>query len=89
MGTIATITIRIIVVIVIIIVIVVIGSHEIGLQRNGARAALLALDQCYGLGLDNFLHYAERISSVTSEQVQEAAQQVIDFDRSALAVVGP
>jgi zinc protease len=66
-----------------------IGSHEIGLQRNGARAALLALDQCYGLGLDNFLHYAERISSITAEQVQEAAYRVIDFDRSALAVVGP
>ena len=66
-----------------------IGSHEIGLQRNGARAALLALDQCYGLGLDNFLHYAERISSVTAEQVQEVARRVIDFDRSALAVVGP
>jgi len=66
-----------------------IGTHEIGLQRNAARAALLALDHCYGIGLENFLHYADRIASVTAEQVEQVARRVIDFDRSALAVVGP
>jgi zinc protease len=66
-----------------------IGTHEIGLQRNSARAALLALDTCYGLGLDNFLHYAEHVAAVTSADVREAARRVIDFDRSALAIVGP
>ncbi len=66
-----------------------IGTHEIGLQRNAARAALLALDHCYGIGLENFLRYAERISSVTADEVQAIARRVIDFDRSALAVVGP
>ncbi len=66
-----------------------IGTHEIGLQRNGARAALLALDQCYGLGLENFVHYAERVSAVTMQDVQDVARRVIDLDRCALAVVGP
>jgi len=66
-----------------------IGTHEIGLQRNGARAALLALDQCYGLGLENFLHYAERVAGVTAEDVQAVARRVIDLERGALAVVGP
>lgn len=66
-----------------------IGTHEIGLQRNGARAALLALDQCYGLGLENFLHYAERIASVTADDVQDVARRIIDLDRCSLAVVGP
>lgn len=66
-----------------------IGTHEIGLQRNGARAGLLALDALYGLGQENFLHFAERISTVTVADVQAAAQRVIDFSRSALAVVGP
>jgi zinc protease len=66
-----------------------IGSHEIGLQRNGSRAGLLALDALYGLGQENFLHFAERISAVTVEDVQAAAQRVIDFSKSALAVVGP
>ena len=66
-----------------------IGTHEIGLQRNGARAALLGLDACYGLGQDNFLHYAEHVAAVTAEDVREVARKVIDFDRSALTVVGP
>ncbi|XXF79219.1 pitrilysin family protein [Myxococcaceae bacterium GXIMD 01537] len=66
-----------------------IGTHEIGLQRNGSRAALLALDTCYGLGMDNFLHYADNVSRVTSADVLEVARRVIDFERSALALVGP
>ncbi|MFP2962892.1 M16 family metallopeptidase [Myxococcus sp. 1LA] len=66
-----------------------IGTHEIGLQRNGARAALLALDTCYGLGMENFLHYADRVAAVTAEDVREVARKVINFDRSALAIVGP
>ncbi|QRN95707.1 insulinase family protein [Archangium violaceum] len=66
-----------------------IGTHEIGLQRNGARAAILALDICYGLGLENFHHYAERVAAVTAEDVRAVARQLIDFDRGALAIVGP
>jgi zinc protease len=66
-----------------------IGTHEIGLQRNGARAALLALDTCYGLGMDNFLHYADHVAKVTAEDVREVARRVIDFERSAQVIVGP
>ncbi|OJT17766.1 peptidase M16 [Archangium sp. Cb G35] len=66
-----------------------IGTHEIGLQRNGARAALLALDACYGLGQENFLHYAERVAAVTAEDVRAVARQLIDFERGVLSHVGP
>jgi zinc protease len=66
-----------------------IGTHEIGLQRNGARAALIALDACYGLGQENFLHYAERVAAVTAEDVRAVARQLIDFERGALAIAGP
>jgi len=66
-----------------------VGAHEIGLQRNSARAALLALDHCYGVGMENFLRYSEQITRITAEDVQAVARKVIDFDRSALAVVGP
>ena len=66
-----------------------IGTHEIGLQRNGARAAVMALDQCYGLGAGRFLNYADEVSAVTAEQVQAVARRVIDPAKAALAVVGP
>ncbi|NBD07613.1 MULTISPECIES: pitrilysin family protein [Corallococcus] len=67
----------------------IIGAYEIDLQRNSARATLLALDTCYGVGLDNFLHYSEHVAKVTAEEIQEVARRVIDFDRMAMAVVGP
>jgi zinc protease len=66
-----------------------VGTHEIGLQRNGARAALLALDHLYGLGTEPFYRYAEEVLAVTPSEVQEIARKVIDFDREALAIVGP
>jgi zinc protease len=66
-----------------------IGSHEIGLQRNGARAGLMAVDQSFGLGADRYHGYAEEISRVTAESVRAVAARVIDFERSALSVVGP
>jgi zinc protease len=66
-----------------------VGTHEIGLQRNGARAALFALDGVYGLGLDNFEHYDERIESVTAEDILRVARRIIQLDRAVVAVVGP
>ena len=66
-----------------------IGTHEIGLQRNGARAALMALDLCYGIPADDFLSYGKQIEAVTPEQVQEVARRVINFDRAATVNVGP
>ncbi len=66
-----------------------VGTHEIGLQRNGARASLLALEYLYGLGSESLHRYAQEIEAVTAADVQEAARRVIDFDREALVVVGP
>lgn len=66
-----------------------IGTQGIGLQRNGARAGVMALDVCYGLRADAYLSYPDEIAAVTPHDVREVARRVIDFERSALAVVGP
>jgi zinc protease len=66
-----------------------IGTHAVGLQRNSARAGLIALDTCYGLGPEASNRYPEEIAAVTAEEVRDAAQRVIDFEREALVVVGP
>lgn len=66
-----------------------IGSQEIGLQRNGARAALFALDELYGLSYEAGFRYAEEIGEVTLESVRDVAQRYLQPERSALAVVGP
>ncbi len=65
-----------------------IGTQGIGLQRNGARAGVMALDACYGLGAEAYLQYPEEIAAVTAEDVRSTAQRVIDFQKEALAIVG-
>lgn len=66
-----------------------IGTQQIGLQRNGARAAVMALDTCYGLGPENYLGYAKEIDAVTADDVLALANALIDFDRETLVTVGP
>lgn len=66
-----------------------IGTHAIGLQRNGARAGVMALDTCYGLGPEALSHYEAQIAAVTADDVRDVACRVIDFEREASVVVGP
>ena len=66
-----------------------IGTHAIGLQRNGARAGVMALDTCYGLGPEALSHYEAQIAAVTADEVRDVACRVIDFEREASVVVGP
>ena len=66
-----------------------IGTHAIGLQRNSARAAVYAFDECYGLGADASSRYAERIASVGAADVLAAAQRVLDPRAEVLALVAP
>jgi len=65
------------------------GTHDIGLQRNGARASVIALDHAYGLGAENFLHFAEQVNAVDAAAVQAVARSVIRDQHEVLAIVGP
>lgn len=65
-----------------------VGAHEIGLQRNGARAGLLALEAAYGLPVQDVKAFAEEVMAVTADQVRAVAEALITFDRSALGAVG-
>lgn len=66
-----------------------VGHHAIGLQRIGARAGVMALDQVYGLGADFHQRFADRIHAVTVDDVLEVARRVVDFDRCVTALVSP
>ena len=66
-----------------------VGTHEIGLQRMGARAASLAFNEVYGLGYAEYARYSDAILGVTTADVQRVARQYLSLDRSVLSVVGP
>lgn len=66
-----------------------VGTHAISLQRNSARAAVFAFDECYDLGADASSRYAERVASVTAQDVLAAAQSVLQPRREVVALVAP
>jgi zinc protease len=65
-----------------------VGAHAIGLQKNSARAALIAYDDAYGTGADSYLQYDAQIEAVTPEMVLGAARSILDPRRGTLAVLG-
>lgn len=65
------------------------GTHDISLQRLGSRAAVMALDETYGLGAESHKDYGRKIRAVTAKDVQRVCRELIDFDRSVTALVTP
>jgi zinc protease len=59
------------------------------LDTNGERAWTAALDELYGLGYDNYTHYAERINAVTADDVQAMAREYLSTDTRVVAVIMP
>jgi len=66
-----------------------IGSREIGLQSNGAKAEDMCLNELYGLGYRNGDEYASRISKVGLEDVQRVAEFYLDPETRSEILVGP
>ena len=65
------------------------GGHDIGLQRNSARASLLAFDECYHFPLGHGLRYPERIAAVTAEDVLAVARKILRPEAEVIALVAP
>jgi zinc protease len=66
-----------------------IGTHAISLQRNSARAAVYAFDECYGLGADASARYPANIAAVRAEDILAAAQRLLTPSREVVALVAP
>ncbi len=64
-----------------------IGSQAVSLQRYGAQASLLSLDELYGLGADHHLGYADRIAAVSLEDVRLVAKRVIRLKAPVIATI--
>jgi zinc protease len=64
------------------------GSHAIGLQRTGARATTMSLNELYGLSHLHHQKHLERLAAVTVDDVRRVARRVLSGAR-VTAVVGP
>jgi len=63
------------------------GSFLLRLDTSKKIAGMLATIEYYGLGLDYADRYAARINAVTAADVQRVAQNYLDPEKYALAVV--
>ncbi len=66
-----------------------IGNHDIGLQRNSARAMGVALDKLYGLGHERSFEYGDRIDAVTHEQIEELVQRYLRLEDMVVSITKP
>jgi zinc protease len=66
-----------------------VGSYEIELQKNAALAAMLAFDERYGLGHQEFSAYAREILAVTPAMIQQVARAYLSAAHSSVVIVGP
>ena len=63
-----------------------IGRHDIDLQKNSSVSSGILFNEIYGLGTDEIFNYAEKINSVTPEQVRQVAQDLFSQKSVAVAV---
>ena len=66
-----------------------VADHEMRLQDNGHLAMACALDELYGLGYGYETMTRQRLEAVTSEQVRQAAESILNTNRLAISVVMP
>lgn len=66
-----------------------IGRFELDTQRFSSQAMLYGLDEIYGIGYQNALKLPEIISSVSREQIQQAAQRLLNPLHATLSIVHP
>jgi zinc protease len=64
-----------------------IGTQAVSLQRFGAQASLLSLDELYGLGATWHLGYDQRISAVSVDDVRRVAKRVLRLDAPVVAII--
>ena len=64
------------------------GKHDIDLQKNSSVASSILFDEMYGISYDETFRFAERLASVTSEDVRSLASDIFSKPE-VLSLVGP
>lgn len=67
----------------------IVGNYEIDLQKNSAIASVLAFNELYDHGLEEFDRFSKRILEVTSEEVLAVAKKYLNLNAYCMAIVRP
>jgi zinc protease len=66
-----------------------VGRLPLSMESNGGVTSALLNIQRYGLDLEYYRRYPDRVKKITREDVIEAARKYIDPARLAISVAGP
>lgn len=66
-----------------------VGSYEIELQRASSQAAQLAVNEIYGLGMEEYRAYPEKILAVTVDDVRRVARKYLTLSRPVITLIRP
>lgn len=66
-----------------------IGVRKIQLQTNDQLALQAGLDELYGLGCDDYLHYYDKINGTTDDDIMQTARNYFTDDDYVIVILGP
>lgn len=64
-----------------------IGRFELEMQRFSSQSMIFGLDEAYGLGYDYSLKIADKIKSITAEEIRQTAEKYLQLDKATLSIV--
>ncbi|NBX92387.1 MAG: insulinase family protein [Proteobacteria bacterium] len=64
-----------------------IGRFELEMQRFSSQSMMFGLDEAYGLGFDHSLRVADRIKSITAEEIRAIAEKYLHLDKATISIV--
>jgi zinc protease len=67
----------------------ILGAEAIRNQSDSAMAQVIALDELFGLGMNNYAKRPEEIGAVTSDDVRRVAKQFLDASKSIDVTILP
>jgi len=67
----------------------ILGAEAIRNQSDSAMAQVIALDELFGLGMNNYTKRPEEIGAVTSDDVRRVAKQFLDASKSIDVTILP
>ncbi|MFC1644356.1 M16 family metallopeptidase, partial [Candidatus Omnitrophota bacterium] len=64
-----------------------ISQHAYSLETNSVVSMIMALDELYGLGFQDYQRYPERINAVSKGDIIKCAREIFDLDGYATVIV--
>ena len=62
-------------------------NYLLGTQTAGAQASIAVLDELYGLGYDYANQYEARITAVSKEALQRAANAYLPLNKRVISII--